>query len=252
MKDILKLLILLSLFFLIFDLQSQVLNIENERIVTDTTGWAGSTKLTFDYSKNTLELWKGGANLHLQYKTEKSLYLGLGEYRMTKGSGTEFENAATFHLRYNYKFLDWLTGEVFTQSQFNKMLKVDHRWLTGAGPRFKVIKTNPFRLYCAALYMYEYEELKEFDTYNRDHRVSSYVSFSLKLGSHLSLTNTTYYQPKIKEFKDFRLASQTNLNFKISKHVTYILSYHYFFDRYPAPTVPNETQNISNSLMFSF
>lgn len=230
----------------------QVLNIEDERIVTDTTGWAGSTKLSFDFSKNTVELLKGGINMHVQYKTDKSLYLLLGDYKLTKGTDTEYENAGIIHLRYNYKFLDWLTGEAFIQSQFNKMLKIDQRSLTGAGPRFRVIKTKPFRLYFASLYMYEYEELKEFDKYNRDHRISSYMSFSLKLGETLMLTNTTYFQPKIIQFNDFRISSQLNLIFKISKFTSYMLSYHYYLDKYPTPTIPQETHSLTNSLIFNF
>jgi hypothetical protein len=252
MKQVLILFLVIAFLNRGTEISAQVINVEDERIITDTTGWAGTAKVSFDYAKSTKELWKTGSNLHLQYKTQKSLYLCLGEYRITKASGTDFENSGVFHLRYNYKFLDRITGELFTQIQFNKLLKVDQRWLTGAGPRFKMAGGEKFRLYTAALYMYEYEELKEFQTYNRHHRISSYVSFSLKLNNQLRLTNTTYFQPRINEFADFRVSSHSSMMIKLSKHISYVVSYRYFYDKYPAPGIPNETHDFSNSLMLKF
>ena len=231
---------------------SQIMNVEQERIKTDTTGWAGTAKLSFEYSKNEDEFLSGGVNLHLQYKTSKSLYLIKTDYDITKGSGKEFSNAGIVHFRYNYKIKDWLTAEVFTQLQFNKILKVDLRWLTGAGPRFRVIKTKLFRMYIGALYMFEHEEIADTSLINNDHRLSSYMSFSLKIKDNLSLINTTYFQPRFSKFSDYRLSSQTDLKIGISKHFSFLLSYLYYLDKYPAAGVPSETHYFSNSLEYDF
>lgn len=249
-----KNLILALFLFLGFDsiVYSQIINVEDERIITDTTGWAGTAMLSFDYSKNTKELLKIGSNLHLQYKTLKSLYLCLGEYKITNASGKDFENAAVLHLRYNYKLKKTLTAEIFTQTQFNKLLKVDLRWLTGFGPRVKIFGMEKFLMYAATLYMYEYEELKEFSTYNRYHRLSSYISFSLSLGSNFRLTNTTYFQPRLDYFNDIRISSHSNMMIQLTKRLSYVISYKYFFDKFPAPDVPNETHDLSNALMLKF
>jgi hypothetical protein len=197
-------------------------------------------------------LWRAGSNLHVQFKTTKSLYLCLGEYNLTKGSGTDFQNAGVLHFRYNYKFSDWITGEMFTQSQYNKMLKVKHRWLIGGGPRSKLIGGDNFRLYAALLYMYEIEELLESEIINRDHRFSSYLSFTLKLQNNIQLINTTYFQPKINDLRDFRVMSQTNMNLKISKHFTFVVSYVFGLDQFPAEGIPRETHSFRNALQFRF
>lgn len=232
--------------------QAQVMNIEQERISTDTTGWAGTAQVSFQYFKNKAEVWNAGGHLHLQYKTKKSLYLGLTDYTLSKSAGADFANAGIQHLRYNYKINDWFTAEAFTQAQFNKLLNVDFRWLLGAGPRFKVIKTKPFRMYAAVLYMYEYEELADTSLIHRDHRLSSYISLTLKLRKNLTLLNTTYFQPKFTDFSDFRLSSQTDLKIGISKHFAFKMSYVYFYDAVPAENVPNETHALQNSLSFEF
>lgn len=231
---------------------SQIMNIESHRLITDTTGWAGTALMSFDYSKTSRELWRAGSNLHIQFKTTKSLYLCLGEYNLTKGSGTDFQNAGVLHFRYNYKFLDNLTGEMFTQSQYNKMLKVKHRWLIGGGPRSKLVGGDDFRLYGAILYMFEIEELLESEVINRDHRLSSYLSLTVRIQNNLRLINTTYFQPKIANFKDHRVMSQTNLNLRISKHFTFVVSYVFGFDKFPATGIPQETHSFRNALQFRF
>lgn len=242
----------LLFFVTIANLQAQVMNIEQERIKTDTTGWAGTAQLSFQYLKNTAEVWNAGGHLHLQYKTNKSLYLCLTNYTLSKSAGADYANAGVQHLRYNYKITDWFTAEAFTQAQFNKLLNVDFRWLLGAGPRFKVVKTKPFRMYAAALYMYEYEELADTTLIHRDHRLSTYASLTLKIKDNLSLINTTYFQPKFSDFSDFRLSSQTDMKIGISKHFAFKVSYVYYYDAVPAEQVPHETHALVNALSFEF
>jgi len=233
-------------------LHAQVMNIEQERIKTDTTGWAGTAQTSLQYFKNKSEVWNIGAHLHLQFKTNKSLYLCLTDYSLSKSAGADFANAGIQHLRYNYKITDWFTMEAFTQAQFNKLLSVDFRWLLGAGPRFKVVKTKPFRMYAAALYMYEYEELADTTIIHRDHRLSTYASLTLKIKNNLSLINTTYFQPKFSDFSDFRLSSQTDMKIGISKHFAFKLSYIYYYDTFPAFDVPKETLALQNALSLEF
>jgi hypothetical protein len=244
----------LSIFSVFTGLTSiaQVMNIEQERIKTDTTGWAGSAKLSAEYTKNGQDLWTGSANIHAQYKTKRSLYLSLTEYNLTKGSGSDFVNAGAQHFRYNYKFKDWLTGEAFTQAQFNKVLKVKIRWLAGVGPRFKIVKAKAFRLYAATLYMYEHEELYDTNIVSRNSRLSNYLSFTLKIKDNLKLLHTSYYQPKINMFSDYRILSQSDLKIHISKHFFFFFSYMYTYDTFPAIGVPKETHYFGNSLEVNF
>ena len=235
-----------------FAASAQILNIEQERIKTDTTGWEGSAKISFQFTKTDQVIWTGGAYMHIQYKTKRSLYLSLTEYNLNKCSGSDFVNAGAQHFRYNYKFKDWFIGEMFTQAQFNKVLKVKFRWLLGAGPRLKIFNTKPFIMHIAALYMFEHEQLYGSDVINRNHRISSYISFTLKIHENLSLINMSYFQPKINKFSDFRILSQSDLKISITKHFSFLLSYLYSYDAFPAIGVPKETHYLGNSLAFYF
>ncbi|MEZ4908231.1 MAG: DUF481 domain-containing protein [Saprospiraceae bacterium] len=231
---------------------SQIMNIENVRIKNDTTGMDGTVELSFQYIKNTKELLTTGSKIHLQYKTEKSLYLLLTNYSLAKSGSTEYADAGSLHLRYNYKFKPWLTAEIFTQLQYNNSLNISSRWLNGIGPRSKIMHYKSFVLYAAVLYMYEYEKLKDPEIINKDNRLSAYISFTLKINDILNFIYTCYYQPKIVDFNDFRIASYADLKVKISKNFYLKISHFYSFDTNPAATIPKSTHSISNAISYSF
>ena len=232
---------------------------EQERIITDTIGFSGTGNISLLYIKNNKEFWSESVHLHTQFKTNRSLYLCILDYSLQKAKDASqettnsfYSNAGVAHVRYNYKTSNWLTLEAFSQAQFNRVMDVKLRWLTGVGPRFKMIALKNFRIYTAALYAYEYENL-ESGHILRDHRISSYVSFSLKLRDNLGISSTTYWQPKIKNFSDFRISSQTDLSIKISSRFSFKMSYLYCFDSAPpSKGISKETSQIKNSIEYSF
>jgi hypothetical protein len=247
-----KLIYIFSFSLLFLAANAQVLNIEQQRIITDTTGWSGTASFSSSYSKTSSSLLSINMKDHVQYKTKSSLYLMFLDYGLTTSKLSDFDRSGTLHYRYNYKFKPYMTIEAFTQGQFNKLLNVRFRWLTGLGPRFKVVGKKNFRVYAASLYMYEYEEVESPNFYNRDHRISSYLSVTLKNNKGTILTNTIYYQPLIKDFKDFRTFNQLDLLVKITKNLSFTTSWRYFFDSNPPEGVVHNTQYISNGIVYKF
>ena len=231
---------------------SQVINIENQRIKGDTNTWSGKIKIGGSYVQTKSELLSLNLNTHIQYKKDSTLILILTDYNLSKSASESFQNAGTQHIRYNRKIKENFTLELFTQAQYNKLLNVDFRWLTGIGPRFKILHKGKNRMYFATLYMYEYEELNSPLIYNRDHRLSSYLSMSLKLGENATFVNTTYFQPKITDFEDFRVYSQFDLQFKISKHFAFSTAYKLYYDSRPPEGIVMRTHYLTNSLIITF
>lgn len=93
---------------------AQVVNIEQERLKTDTTGWAGDARISFQLMKSTDQLTNIGTQLHLQYKTKRSLYFALSDFSFIKAGKDEYANNGFLHLRYNYKINDGYTVEALT------------------------------------------------------------------------------------------------------------------------------------------
>lgn len=247
---------LLHLFFLfIFPItvQSQIVNIEAQRIQTDTTGWAGSMGGSFNWTKSVDEVFAANASAHLQYKTNKNLYLLLFDYSFLKGAEQKFVDNTFLHFRINHKFTELLRGELFTQLQTNKITRIDTRFLIGAGPRFKIPAAKNIKVYLGVLFMYEYEkELVEPERYNRDFRNSSYLSFTYKPNEFLELTSTTFYQPRLDYFSDFRITNQETVTLSITKKLSATLNWNYLYDAFPVEGVPNSYVTFSTGFKFQF
>jgi len=232
--------------------EAQVLNIERERIRTDTTGWSGTGKASVNLISNTRKFLETGLNLHFQYKTERSLYLALSDYEVIKSEENDFSNKGMQHFRYNYKLGKIHTFEAFTQAQFNKVLNLNFRGLAGTGLRSKILGYDNFRLYTGLAYMFEYEESKINELKEYNNRFSSYLSLTFKISDNLTIINTTYYQPRIDYFKDYRLSNNLDVIFRISKRLSYVLKYEHITDNQPLPEMPRVTYNLKNTLLFDF
>ena len=245
--------ILLLILFSVYPVFSQVVNIESKRMRSDTTGWMGSAEGSFQLAKNVETIFDLGAKLHFQYKHKNYLWLFLNEYRLIKGGDNKFVNSGFAHVRYNHKVTkEFLRWEIFTQVQFNGVLDVGLRVLAGTGPRFKIYDSDNFRLYCAALYMYEYEENTAKTIFLRNHRLSSYVSFTIDIG-RVELSSTTYFQPNFKEFrKDYRLQTQEDLTIDITDDLKFVTGFTFRYDTSPFPDIPKITYYLYNGLKFEF
>lgn len=221
-------------------LQAQVINIEDKRIRTDTTGWSGSGELAFYANKNNDMLVSLQTDLHLQYKTKKSLVLLLTDIATVQvNENDRFVNSGFQHVRYNYKLRDRFVWEAFVQGQYNEPLDIDYRLLAGTGPRFKVFGTDTFRLYVATLYMYEIEANPgELNTEN-NHRMSSYLSFTFTPNDHVSIVSTTYYQPNVADLKDRRISTTLDIKSYLTEKLYLKVNYNMLDDSRPAPGIVN-------------
>lgn len=247
-----KYIITLVFFVLTANIFTQVVNIESKRMRSDTLGWLGTAEANFQLLKNVETIFDFGGKLHFQYKGKKSLWLFLNEYRLIKSGSTKFVNSAFAHVRYNHKVTkEFLRWEVFVQAQFNGALDVGLRGLAGTGPRIKIFDTDLFRCYAASLYMYEYQENVSKTIIERNHRSSSYLSTTLDLDK-FEISNTTYYQPNIKNLKDYRINSQWDLIINMTEDLDFKTQFIYRYDSDPFPGIPKETYFLFNGLLFEF
>ena len=142
--------------------------------------------------------------------------------------------------------------EVFTQVQYNNQTKLNLRYLAGSGPRFKLTPYEEAKFYWGVAYMFEYEELTDPGVVHQDHRMSSYFSFTLKPVDNVSFVSTTYVQPLIKDFADYRLLNENVLSLAITGHLSLDIKFQVSYDAAPAEGVPNTIYTSRNGLTYSF
>ncbi len=229
----------------------QIVNMESQRYHTDTTGWAGTTGGNFSLSNYGQKVFSVNANAHLQYKTQKSLYLFVGGYGFLKGDKQSFVDFGFLHLRYNYKLTKILRWEAFTQLQENAITKIQFRFLIGTGPRFKLLETEKLKIYTGIIPMYEIE--KESGNPSRIYcwRSSNYLSLTWLPNKQTTFISTTYYQPRLFDIADYRLLNQSSVKIAASKKISVVLNWNYQYDAIPAAGIPTDTYNFSTGIEVS-
>ena len=233
---------------------SQVINVETLRKVTDSAKWTGSLSLDVGLIKNTNSIFKVANKAHIQFNNKKELWLFVNDLKFEKLEGASFVNKGTQHLRYNHRVSKTIKMEAFLQSQYDAVSEIDFRGLAGLGPRFKLSANDNYRFYLGTLFMYEYEKASNIvdERVQKDIRGSAYVSCSLYPTGYLSIISTSYYQPKLKAFKDYRLSTETSVLFKIIETLAFKTTFTYNFDAFPVATIPKTQYELTNGLLYSF
>ncbi|MEX0967398.1 MAG: DUF481 domain-containing protein [Bacteroidia bacterium] len=233
-------------------LMAQVVNIESQRLNKGKDGLAGTIDLNLSWTHTVTDVLQTGNKIQVQYLKGRSKILMLSDLTIIRTNTTDLINNGFQHLRYNYQHKRWLIWEAFTQIQYNQVQKLDLRGLAGTGPRFRFVQNDTVSLHIGTLYMYEYEELTEGLPLERNHRLSSYVSFDLEITDKVNIDHITYYQPVITHFNDFRVSSELVVTFKITRRLTFGVKGNYVYDSRPPPEIPGNTYEFKNSLGYRF
>lgn len=244
----------LLLLFALVKSHSQVVNVETLRKVTDSAKWTGSVSLNVSVVKNKNNIFKIANKAHIQYNNKKDLWLFVNDLNFEKLEGSSFVNKGTQHFRYNRRISEYIKLEAFLQGQYDAISEIDFRGLAGLGPRFKLYGNDNYRFYLGTLVMYEYEKASDIveDRTKKDIRGSAYFSFSLYPTDYLSIISTSYYQPKLKAFKDYRFSTDTSFLFKILETLAFKTTLTYNFDAFPVATIPKTQYELTNGLLYTF
>lgn len=233
-------------------LSAQVTNVEARRLKNDTLSWYRELNAGIKFVRERGNIVTLTSDARIQHRKEKNLYLALAEYNWSGAKGTTLTHNAFLHLRYNrYLPVKWLVWEGFSQLQFNEITRINLRWLLGSGPRFKLYEESKGSIYLGSLYMFEITRENTLDDqYLRliENRMSSYFSVSIFPADNISLLTTTYYQPRIDKWSDYRLNNISELRFRFNKYLVLSMVYRLTFDSFPAEGAPRYTHNFENRI----
>lgn len=245
-----KVWIVLLIFGFTLNSQAQLVNIESQRVQSDSVRTITVLDLLYNYqNNNNEELSLINFSATHQYKTKdlKNYFLLLGNIDYSLANGEELSNSGLIHFRYNRKLNTRLRIEAFSQYQYNKILGIESRNLIGIGPRYKINKSDKMVFYIGSLLMQEFEKASDNTKTMSYQRLSSYLSISIKnKAKTLEFTSVVYYQPNINLWKDYRLSNQTTLAFNISSKLQFVNSINYGFDSYAPTNISKQNIVLSN------
>ncbi|MCT4630238.1 DUF481 domain-containing protein [Winogradskyella sp.] len=243
------------LFFISTSCFAQVINVESLRKPSDTTKWTGSVSLDVSLIRNTNDIFRIKNKAHIQYDNSTNFWLFVNDINLQKIEDNSLVNRGTQHIRYNRKISNSIKWEAFAQGQYDAISEIGFRGLIGTGPRFKLTNNDNYKFYLGSLIMYEYEKASSSipDRTQKDIRGSAYLSFSIYPTETLSVISTSYYQPKIDTFSDYRFSSNTSLLFKIYKNLAFKTNFNFFHDEFPVSSSVSKTQfELTNGLLYTF
>ncbi len=243
------LLVFISILFC-FAVNCQVVNIENKRIYDDTAGLSGSILASFSANLNQVWLVNGSFRPQIQYKTKMHYFLLLGDLGYSRGADQTFANWGMIHFRYTYRlnFLPHHTykspwkWEVYSQIQYNQLLRQKERSLFGTGPRLKIAENKSIRLFVGTSVYFEHEVLLD-GIINNDFRSSTYLSWFMNFNNKLSSSGVSYYQPRVDLLSDSRFMGQYSLSYKLRKNLSVRWEASIYYDSDPALTVNKSAFN---------
>jgi hypothetical protein len=243
-------LIFIQFFIFHYSIFAQVVNIENKRIYDDTVGLSGSIGASFSAVKNQVLLVNTSLRPLIQYKAKMHYFLLLGDLGYSRGDNQTFTNWGMIHFRYMYRlnFLPHHTykspwkWEVYSQIQYNQLLRQRMRYLFGMGLRLKILETKKIRLMAGTSVYYEHEDLLD-GILNKDFRSSTYFSWFMNFDGKWNFSGASYYQPRLDLWTDSRFLGQYSLSYRLRKNLSLRWDATVYWDSDPALTVNKSAYN---------
>jgi putative salt-induced outer membrane protein YdiY len=211
----------------------QVINTEEKRNFQRKEGWMGSADLGMTFLRNTRNILQLSSRITAQYNHLRHTLLLINDLNFLKVDSAAVQNSGFQHVRYNYRVKNFLIPEAFVQAQYNQVWNLRLRLLVGAGPRFQILRNDSNRIFVGSLVMYEVERVTDRVRPNREVRSSSYLSVGIGLRKNLTFESTTYYQPLLRDFRDFRVSSESALTAAITKRLGFKATFGVVYDSRP-------------------
>lgn len=236
-------------------------NIESERPNPPEEGWSGSVKIGLNGKTGNQEERSHEGATRIVYRLDDDIFMVIAErdYGSTRGVKTtdkEFLHGRWVHLL-NY---DWAV-EGFGQWEKDEFDNLTSRVLAGGGGRYSVAQKRDvysFALGLGAFHETEKQNLVSYQETNRLWRMNAYYAYNYQINDNVSLASTTYYQPSLSDFDDFRVLFDAGIAVKLSTRLQLHVNYRLTHDSEPAqnllvvPTLDNHKTNTEYSTALSY
>jgi len=246
------------LFFFVFfapSLSAQLLNVERIRTIADTTGWHGDLGFDLTLNKYNDRLLKLGNRANTSYYSRLHNYIFLTNLEIINVDGASLVSSGYGHFRAIFLRENRFSPEMFLQYQYNNNLGLRGRSLAGAGVRYTFISRDGFTGRISSALMYEYERWRlsgDQSVENKFIKSSNNISLRGRLSDQSSLLVIGYYQARPDLFFLPRATLENQLNIRMSRWVTFSVSFVMTHDADPVIDIPKLTYELKNGILISF
>ena len=234
----------LMIFILMLSTALSQINIERYRTSADSSGFSGNVNIDITAMTGNTDFQFINLNSRLNQNWIVGYTFIVANAGFGWDKGEKIFNLALAHLRHVQELDDDIQIEAFLQYDFNKKRLLTGRELIGGGFRFKLIKQDDMKLRLGTSYFYEHENYNV--PLNSTHgnnfftnRLSTYLTYELKLKEDVQLVLISYYQPHIGKWEDYRIISDNSLIVSLSSLLDVNISFSLRFDSRPPEAIKN-------------
>ena len=252
---------LMCVFVLTVSAQAQV-NIETLRRLDSKPGWYNDIALSLTYQSGNTDLLRFRSSLRSDYWFDKYHAFGIATLQQGEQGGKLYTDKGFIHLRGACSITEHLGIEIFLQKQFNESILLRDRNLAGGGVRISALKQRAItkngsglNLYLGIGGMWENETINDKghgEVETNIIRSTNYISAAWRIDKRFTVVLTGYYQPYLQRFSDFRVLSESRLEFRATERVSSNTRLNIRYDNEPPTNVEAHDLEIVNGLSYKF
>lgn len=247
---------------------AQILRVDKNHLETDSTGYhAINADVNFSLDNRSitpsqkLVYTRLSSRVDLLWVAKRQAYILVNSIEYFKSTNaTPFSTGYT-HFRINFRRKHTVSYETYAQVQYDGIRRMRLRTLAGAGIRVTLLDKKSVDVHFGTGLMYESEKWRgeendpSSDFYKSMPKSSSYVGIEFDLSNNSVFTLWGLYQAGFDNQVDVyrnRLAGEAVLNFNITKRLTWINRFSYYYDDRPVIAINPAYFQLVNGLRIKF
>ena len=234
-----------------------IVSMEDIHLSKPPEGFAGTYELDLALQSGNTDTTSAATSAKLEWRHNNITNFILANYEYGKTAGITNMNKKFAHYRHIHQINPQIAWEGFTQFSSDEFTESTLRALAGGGIRLTLGKVTDKRaIYLGLGMFYEHEELNtpyldEADTENTV-RGNSYLVLKYQFNAHVSLVNSTYYQPELGKFSDFRAMDDLSLVSKLNKTLALKVGLNFAYDSKPPRDVLKSDTSLKVGMVVNF
>ena len=235
-----------------------IVNIESLRQDETKEGYSGTVNISVDGESGNTEKFGVNAGGRLQWHSGAITKFAILRYAYSETSGLQDTNKLFFHARHIRQITARTAYEGFVQAERNKFARLSFRGLIGGGTRFTLSEKPGIESVHLGLGGFYSREILESRAGTTDGggqniwRLNSYLNYLHHFNGQVSVLSTTYLQPAVDNFSDYRLLEEATLSVKMTNSLSINLSLDLARDSKPPQLVKKTDAMYSSGIEYNF
>jgi putative salt-induced outer membrane protein YdiY len=235
-----------------------IVNIEALHTGEPPPGYSGTVNVSVDGQSGNTDKLSVNAGTRLQWHGGAITNFAILRYNYGETSGAQDTNKFFSHARHIHQISDKTAYEGFVQAERNIFTRLTFRGLIGGGLRLtlaEIPEKKSLHLGAGGFFSREIlvnrADLTDAGSKNT-WRVNTYLNYVQQLNDSVRVLSTTYYQPAVDDFGDYRLLEDAALSVKMTDSLSLKVSLNLAHDSQPPQDVKKTDTTYSTGIEYSF